>query len=152
VCGYHRISLLELPPAKIFLGDGGSVPLGFLAAAIGISGIYQGVWGAAFPLIVFAMFWTDATFTLVKRILKKEQFWKPHNTHWYQKAIRAGNSHKKIVLIHLLCNSLLATAGLGIETVTFLDNLYLQSFIIACVLGIPAIFGFWAEREFASSL
>jgi UDP-N-acetylmuramyl pentapeptide phosphotransferase/UDP-N-acetylglucosamine-1-phosphate transferase len=142
----------NFPPAKIFLGDGGSVPLGFLAAALGISGVYQGVWGPAFPFAVFAMFWADATYTLFKRILKKEQFWKPHNTHWYQKAIRSGNSHKKIVLIHLFCNSLLAVTAIAIETVTFINNLYLQSFIIGFALTVVALFGFWAEREFANSL
>ncbi len=153
VCGAVSAFLYwNLPPAKVFLGDGGSVPLGFLAAAIGIVGVQQGVWGGLFPFVIFAMFWVDATFTLFKRMLKREAFWRPHNTHWYQKAIRAGNSHRNLLLVHVLCNVLLATVGLTSQTLGLLNISYPGGFIIFLVMGVAAVFGFWAEREFAQSL
>jgi len=44
--------LVNFPPARAFMGDGGSVPLGFLAAAFGIAGVHSGTWPAWFPLLV----------------------------------------------------------------------------------------------------
>ena len=53
---------VNLPPARMFLGDVGAVPLGFLAAALGIAGIAARASGRAwFPLLVFLPFIADAT-------------------------------------------------------------------------------------------
>src|SRR5436189_286099 len=57
--------LLNFPPARIFLGDVGSVPLGFLAAALGLAGWRDDVWPLWFALLVFAPFIGDATLTLI---------------------------------------------------------------------------------------
>jgi UDP-N-acetylmuramyl pentapeptide phosphotransferase/UDP-N-acetylglucosamine-1-phosphate transferase len=48
-------------PARVFLGDAGSVPLGFLAASFGLVGWARGLWPAWFPLLVFSPFVVDAT-------------------------------------------------------------------------------------------
>jgi UDP-N-acetylmuramyl pentapeptide phosphotransferase/UDP-N-acetylglucosamine-1-phosphate transferase len=42
----------NLPPARVFLGDAGSVPLGFFAAAA-IGGTLAGTWPLWFPVLVF---------------------------------------------------------------------------------------------------
>jgi UDP-N-acetylmuramyl pentapeptide phosphotransferase/UDP-N-acetylglucosamine-1-phosphate transferase len=39
--------------AKTFMGDAGSIPLGFLAAAIGLLGWQNGLWPLWFPLVIF---------------------------------------------------------------------------------------------------
>jgi UDP-N-acetylmuramyl pentapeptide phosphotransferase/UDP-N-acetylglucosamine-1-phosphate transferase len=46
--------VLNFPPARIFMGDAGSIPLGFLAAALGLHGIVAGAWPGWFPLLVFS--------------------------------------------------------------------------------------------------
>ncbi len=58
------VLLVNRPPARIFLGDVGAVPLGFLAAALGIGGVGAGAWGAWFPVLVFLPFIADASVTL----------------------------------------------------------------------------------------
>ena len=63
--------LANFHPARLFMGDGGSVPLGFLAGALGVFGWHNGVWPLWFPLLVFAPFVCDATLTLVKRLLRR---------------------------------------------------------------------------------
>jgi len=86
-------------PAKIFMGDVGSISLGFLSGAIGLIGLQKDIWPFWFPLIIFSPFIVDATVTLVKRIIKREKFWQAHRTHYYQRLILMGWSHKKTAYI-----------------------------------------------------
>lgn len=85
--------------AKVFMGDAGSVPLGFLAAAIGLIGWQKGIWPLLFPLIVFSSFIMDATVTLFKRLLRGEKVWEAHREHYYQRVIQMGWSHQKTALL-----------------------------------------------------
>lgn len=84
---------VNLPPARMFLGDVGAVPLGFLAAALGVSGIAAGAWPAWFPLLVFLPFVADATATLARRVLARERFWQSHRSHYYQRLHQLGAGH-----------------------------------------------------------
>jgi UDP-N-acetylmuramyl pentapeptide phosphotransferase/UDP-N-acetylglucosamine-1-phosphate transferase len=81
------------PPARMFLGDVGAVPLGFLASAIGIAGIVDGAWEAWFPLLVFLPFVADATVTLARRALRGERIWEAHKSHYYQRLLQLGAGH-----------------------------------------------------------
>ena len=63
----------NLPPARIFLGDAGSVPLGFLAATMGLAGSRLGLWSWTFPVLVFCPFVIDATATLMLRAARRER-------------------------------------------------------------------------------
>lgn len=90
--------LLNFSPARVFLGDAGSVPLGFLAGGIGLAGWLQQFWPAWFPVLVFAPFVVDATVTLTKRILRREKFWQAHRDHYYQRLVRMGWSHRRLAL------------------------------------------------------
>ena len=86
-------------PAKIFLGDAGSIPLGFLAAGMGLWGWQQGYWAAWFPLLVFSPFIVDATVTLVKRTLRGVKITEAHREHYYQRLIQMGWSHRTVALV-----------------------------------------------------
>lgn len=82
-------------PARIFMGDVGSIPLGFLAGAIGLAGHLKDLWPAWFPLLVFSPFVVDATLTLTKRLLRREHIWQAHREHYYQRLILLGHGHRK---------------------------------------------------------
>ena len=86
-------------PARLFMGDVGSIPLGFLAGALGVLGWRDGVWPLWFPILVFAPFVCDATLTLVKRLLRRERVWEPHKDHYYQRLVRMGFGHRATALI-----------------------------------------------------
>jgi UDP-N-acetylmuramyl pentapeptide phosphotransferase/UDP-N-acetylglucosamine-1-phosphate transferase len=90
--------LLNFPPARAFMGDAGSVPLGFLAAVLGLAGMTQGVWSWWFPLLVFSPFIVDATVTLVRRAMRLEKIWQAHREHAYQRVIRSGRSHRQLLV------------------------------------------------------
>ena len=86
----------NFPPARIFMGDAGSIPLGFLAAAFGILGAQQDVWPWLFPLLVFSPFIVDASVTLSRRGLRGEKIWRAHRSHYYQRVVLLGASHRQL--------------------------------------------------------
>lgn len=85
-------------PAKVFMGDAGSIPLGFLAAAFGVWGWQQGYWPFWFPVLVFSPFTADATFTLFKRVQRKENLAQAHRSHYYQRLVQMGWGHSKTAI------------------------------------------------------
>lgn len=101
----------NFPPARIFMGDAGSIPLGFLAAALGILGAQQDVWPWLFPLLVFSPFIIDASVTLAKRGLRGEKIWQAHRSHYYQRAVLLGASHRQLAWAAYAL--MLASAGMG---------------------------------------
>lgn len=101
--------VFNFDPARIFMGDVGSVPLGFLAAVFGLEGLRLGAWPAWFPVLVFSPFIVDATVTLLRRGLRGERVWLAHREHYYQRLIRSGWSHRRLALTAYLL--MLATGG-----------------------------------------
>jgi UDP-N-acetylmuramyl pentapeptide phosphotransferase/UDP-N-acetylglucosamine-1-phosphate transferase len=96
----------NFPPARIFLGDVGSIPLGFLAGAVGLVGWKSGSWPLWFPPVLFGPFVVDATATLLRRLLRRERVWEAHREHYYQRLVRMGWSHRRA----LLCEYVLMAA------------------------------------------
>lgn len=92
----------NFPPARVFMGDAGSIPLGFLAAAMGLWGWQQQCWSVWFPLLVFSPFIVDASVTLVKRTLRGVKITEAHREHYYQRAILLGWGHRKLVLVEYM--------------------------------------------------
>lgn len=90
--------LFNWHPARLFLGDAGSIPLGFLAGALGIRGWLEHLWPLWFPLLVFSPFVVDATVTLLRRALRGEKVWQAHREHYYQRLVRMGWSHRRTAL------------------------------------------------------
>ena len=99
-------------PARIFLGDVGSISLGFLLGWLLLALSASGQWAAA--LILPSYYLADATITLLRRLLRGERVWHAHREHFYQQAIRRGHSHSAVVGAVLLANlTLIALAGLA---------------------------------------
>lgn len=88
----------NFPPARLFMGDAGSIPLGFMAAALGIYGALQNAWPWPLPLLVFSPFIVDASVTLIRRALRGEKVWQAHRSHYYQRVVLLGATHKQLAL------------------------------------------------------
>lgn len=95
-------------PARIFMGDAGSVPLGFLAAAFGLIGWQRGLWPWWFAPLAFSPFVVDASVTLFKRILRREKIWQAHREHYYQRLVRMKFGHRTTALLEY---ALMTAAG-----------------------------------------
>lgn len=91
--------MVNFPPARCFMGDAGSVPLGFLAAGLGCWGIQGGVWPLWFPALVFLPFLADGTVTLARRAGRGERVWQAHREHYYQRLVRMGWSHRRLAVV-----------------------------------------------------
>lgn len=85
-------------PARIFLGDVGAIPLGFLAAVLGILGWMDNFWSLWVPLLVFSPFIADSTVTLIKRLFRGERIWQAHREHYYQRLVQNGFGHRNTAL------------------------------------------------------
>ncbi|MCF3627943.1 glycosyltransferase family 4 protein [Thalassospiraceae bacterium LMO-SO8] len=96
-------------PAKVFMGDVGSVPLGFLIGWLLLEMAAAGAWAAA--VILPAYYLADATLTLARRILRGEAPWRAHRDHFYQQATKGGRSHARVSLLILGLNALLIAAA-----------------------------------------
>ena len=81
-------------PARIFLGDVGSIPLGFLLGWLLLDLAARGMWQAA--LILPLYYFADASLTLLCRLLRGAVIWQAHREHCYQIAVRRGRSHAKV--------------------------------------------------------
>jgi UDP-GlcNAc:undecaprenyl-phosphate GlcNAc-1-phosphate transferase len=105
-------------PARVFMGDAGSIPLGFLAAAFGVWGWKLGYWPFWFPILVFSPFVADATFTLIKRIRRKEKISHAHRNHYYQRLVQMGWGHRNTAIVEymlMLLAGCSALWGLGLD-------------------------------------
>lgn len=91
--------IFNFPPARVFMGDVGSVPLGYLAGALGLIGWARQDWGWWFPVLVFSPFIVDATVTLARRALRGERVWEAHREHYYQHMVQLGLGHRRTALL-----------------------------------------------------
>lgn len=93
-------------PARIFMGDVGAVPLGFLTGWLMLDLAVTGQLAAA--LILPLYFAADATITLLKRIRAGEKPWNAHRQHAYQRAAMALGRHDTVARLVAVCNAALA--------------------------------------------
>jgi UDP-N-acetylmuramyl pentapeptide phosphotransferase/UDP-N-acetylglucosamine-1-phosphate transferase len=104
-------------PARLFLGDVGSIPLGFLLGWLLVRLAAEGQWAAAVILPFYYL--CDATLTLVRRTLRGEKPWQAHRDHYYQRAVTRGLSHAAVAgsvgLANIALIALAAMASAGRE-------------------------------------
>lgn len=95
-------------PAKIFLGDVGSVTIGAFFATLIIFGNTRYQIPVLSFVLLLGVFVADASVTLLRRILKREKIWLPHRSHYYQRLAQCGIEHPKIVfgltILMLICS------------------------------------------------
>ena len=135
-------------PARIFLGDVGSVPLGLLAAVLGVVGWNDGLWPLWFPVLVFAPFVCDATLTLLKRLLRRERVWQAHREHYYQRLVRMGFGHRGAAYIEYAVMLACAAAALGARNATTA----VQIATLAAAAGVLLTIAVWIDVRWARHL
>ena len=100
-------------PAKIFLGDVGSISLGLIngICLILIAASEQRLFLSA--VIASLYYIADGGGTILIRLAKKEKIWLPHLNHFFQQANRKGMNHKTICSKIALCNLMLMLLSIG---------------------------------------
>ena len=133
--------LHNFPPAKIFMGDVGSISMGYLVAFFSLWGLHSNIFAWWVPLLIFSPFIVDATITLIRRLFTGEKIWVAHKSHYYQMLVRNGWGHRKtaifeyILMIMLACSVIL----LEIKKSSVLTYCFLFSWIFIYILIISFI-------------
>ena len=100
--------LLNWAPAKIFMGDVGSIYLSFMVLSFGLLSIRNELMpvstGLAMWAILGATFATDATITLITRILTTKRWHEAHRTHVYQRLARRFGQHRSVTFLYSAIN------------------------------------------------
>ena len=86
-------------PARLFMGDAGSIPNGFLLAGLAVYGAINGILSFAAWAVLLAAFITDASWTLLWRLLSGQRFTQAHSLHAYQRLSRRWGSHRAVVML-----------------------------------------------------
>jgi UDP-N-acetylmuramyl pentapeptide phosphotransferase/UDP-N-acetylglucosamine-1-phosphate transferase len=131
-------------PARIFMGDVGSIPIGYLIGWLLISAA-SGPGGTATALaaclVLPAYYLADATITLVRRLSRGENVFQAHRQHYYQQAVIRGVGHAVICGWVITADAgLIATAWFVVPTHP-VWGIVLAAMIVAALLGWMA--GVW---------
>jgi len=119
-------------PARIFLGDVGSAPLGYLLGFLLLDLAVRGFWKIALILPLYYL--ADATITLARRLLRGERVWQAHREHYYQQAVRRGLGHAAVVERVIVGDILLIGCGLAAEAGWGAVSLVASVVIVAALL------------------
>ena len=114
--------------AKIFMGDVGSTLLGYNIAIFTIYYANQEATNFWVWIILFGVYWFDATLTLIRRKLNKEKLSQAHKKHAYQRLTQAGWSHYKVTNYSIGLNLIIFTL------VYFISNIAIALFFSLILL------------------
>jgi UDP-N-acetylmuramyl pentapeptide phosphotransferase/UDP-N-acetylglucosamine-1-phosphate transferase len=120
-------------PARIFLGDVGSVPLGYLLGFLLLDVAARGHWKVA--LILPLYFLADATLTLLRRLARGERVWQAHRQHFYQRAVRRGLGHAAVVRRVIVADLILIACGWAAENGWGIAALAAAAIVVAALLA-----------------
>ncbi|WP_028620516.1 MraY family glycosyltransferase [Pseudomonas sp. Ant30-3] len=96
----------NFPPARIFMGDAGSGFLGIILGALSVQAAWVGSEFFFAWLIMLGVFVVDATFTLIRRLIRGDKVYEAHRSHGYQYASRQFGKHLPVTVAVSLINLL----------------------------------------------
>jgi len=134
----------NLGQAKVFMGDVGSISLGFMIAGLLFYGFISQGFSLAVAGLIMLVFLCDSSLTLLARVIKRERWYTPHKQHIYQRLIAHGWSHGKVMWLYQLINLLLVIPVI-VVAVSFPELAEAVAISAACAL---AIAWFLALRKF----
>jgi UDP-N-acetylmuramyl pentapeptide phosphotransferase/UDP-N-acetylglucosamine-1-phosphate transferase len=140
----------NFPRARIFMGDAGSLPLGFLFAVLPLflhvkaEGDFSFIHGA----LVLGPFLLDASITLVRRMLRGERIYEAHRTHFYQSLADLLASHSTTTLIYAgLATGFVVAVAYDVRSAAAGASSLLLA-LIAVTLGVFAAIALLHRRKF----
>lgn len=138
----------NFPPARIFMGDVGSLFIGYVLAAFAVLTSNSGVHPVPFPaiLLIFAPFIYDTTLTLFLRWRRGERLHEAHRDHLYQRLIKTGQSHRQVTLTYYALNLVLGLSGIAYVRASDPWRVALLMAGLTILVGFT-IYVYWSERR-----
>ena len=141
-CGALGFLVFNLPPGRIFMGDVGSMFLGFVVAVLGILAQGTGISLWVFALIL-GYYLFDTSYTVLRRALRRENVLRGHRKHLYQRLNKLGWSHLRVDLVTLALSSIFGAAALYFQAGEQLSGLCLAG----CAVVALVVVVIWVERK-----
>jgi len=133
----------NFPKARMFMGDVGSVTLGFALGALAIWVAADYGWWLLLPLgLLHANFVLDTGITVLKRMLRGDPFHQSHREHFYQRFVRGNQSHTRVTLTEMALQGVV----LGLLAMYVRGNTLARWAIVAAVIIIWLAFFAWGAR------
>lgn len=126
------------PKAKVFMGDSGSLCLGFLIILFALIAQKSFDISLLSWMVLYGLFLFDATFTLARRVLKKEKWFQAHRLHAYQRLHQAGWPQSRVLLAVIIINSALTLIA---SVMNFYPQFSLIGFLLAVII-LAASYGY----------
>ncbi len=125
----------NFPPARIFLGDTGSLPLGFVIAVIGMQGFLKGATALTLlvPLIAIGLPVIDTCLAILRRSTRRTHLFKADREHLHHRLLKIGLSHRQAVAVLYWVSIFLGLTALCLRELTPQKGLLLLA--VACVAG-----------------
>lgn len=107
-------------PAKIFLGDSGSMFLGFSVASLSIMGMAKGATfiSVIIPVVILGIPLLDTIFAIVRRCYGRRPIFQPDKEHLHHRLIQMGLSHRQAVLSIYGVNIVLALSAIVLTLIS----------------------------------
>lgn len=104
-------------PASIFMGDSGSMLLGFVLAAVTVHGVLKSVAAVTLviPLLILGVPIFDLSFTILRRLKNRQSIFRPDRGHLHHRLFNIGFSQRKAVLVLYAWCSLMSSLALSMR-------------------------------------
>lgn len=131
-------------PAKIFLGDTGSLFIGYMISVLSLLGLYKSVtlFSLIVPIIILGVPIFDTTYAIIRRLVNKKPISAPDKSHLHHRILAMGFSHRKTVLMIYALGILFSISAILFSTTTLwgsvliLFGLLLLAHLIAEGIGL----------------
>ena len=123
-------------PARIFMGDSGSMFLGFVLACLSVSGLAKGATliSLCIPVIILGIPVFDTIFAIVRRVNNQVPIFEADKAHLHHRLMDMGLSHQQSVLIIYIVSSLLGASAVIMTYVSGPKALLVLAFVLALIV------------------
>jgi UDP-N-acetylmuramyl pentapeptide phosphotransferase/UDP-N-acetylglucosamine-1-phosphate transferase len=118
--------------AKVFMGDVGSLAIGFLIGALMLYGTGSGAFSIPVALLLMLLFLTDSTLTLLSRVFRGERWYTAHRQHLYQRMIANGWTHGSVATFYQAVNLALVVPGI-VVAVNFPAKAWVSALVLTLI-------------------
>jgi UDP-GlcNAc:undecaprenyl-phosphate/decaprenyl-phosphate GlcNAc-1-phosphate transferase len=136
-------------PAKIFMGDTGSLFLGYMIAVLSLLGLYKSVTLFSFvvPVLILGVPLFDTIFAIIRRVVNKKPISAPDKSHLHHRLINLGFSHRETVLIIYALGLFFSICAIIFTKATLWGSVLLIAALLITIQTIAEVIGLVNEKH-----
>lgn len=135
-------------PAKIFMGDTGSLFLGYMISVLSLLGLYKSVtlFSVVVPVIILGVPIFDTTFAIIRRILNKQPISSPDKSHIHHRLMAFGLSHRMAVIVIYMIGLVFSLSAILLTSATIWLSLIIIFLLVMFMQVIAEVTGLVNEE------